>query len=100
VNLRGIAENAYPGIGAILIANLYHPVHHLGEVRIQRRLSVACKGEDIRGDTLLLQLLQLAYKGCFHFIGRGQGIMGATLTVQTALAIYAVEAAELAALGQ
>lgn len=53
-NLSGITEDAYLGIGAIFIAYSDNPIHHLREVRIQRRLAISCKGEDIGGNTFLL----------------------------------------------
>ena len=67
---------------------------------MQRRLAIAGKGQHVGHQTVLLHFQQLAAQTALHLVGSGKRVLRATLTIESALTIDAVETAHLAALGQ
>ena len=96
-NLCGIREDAHLGRRAVDIPNLLHPFHNLGEMRVQRRLTIAGKGQHIGHDALCLKLQQFAFQSLNHLISRGQRVLCSPLLVQSALTIDAIKTAHLPA---
>ena len=64
------------------------------------RLTVPSEGQHIWHDALLPQFLKLLLQAIDHLVGSRQRVLRAPLLVEAALAIDAVEAAHLPALGQ
>ena len=100
VDAGGVAQHGDLGPGVVPVAQAEGVVDDLGELGVERRLAVAAEGDAVYGGALVRKPLQHPLEVGAHLHGGGQEGVVAAVAVPAALAVDAVEVADLALLGQ
>ncbi len=87
----GVAQHAYLGLGEIFVAQRNHIIDYSGEIGVERGFAIACKREHIGLRTVLQHILQLLLQYMRHFFSARAATVGATVGIEAAFAVNAVE---------
>jgi hypothetical protein len=91
-----VTENGNLSLRKIFVSHLDSIVYDTCEIRMGSRFAIACKGYDVKFQSLAVTLHEHFGEGILYLLTGGALALGFEVLVESAFTVYAVERANLA----